>query len=416
MTLADVVRNQVTGRAVGVPPVPVRTIMPSRFLDGNATQPLRPEARDAVLAAFDVTGNPSSVHRAGRSARRIMEDAREAIAGRFGALPGNLVFTSGGTEADALAIHGLGQGRRVLISAIEHDAVRFAASDAVVVPVGPDGVCDLAALEALLADGVPSLVCLMLANNETGVIQPVEQAAAICRRHGVLLHVDAVQAAGRMPVRLDRLGAHSLAISSHKLGGPTGVGALLLAPDAPFAAALIGGGGQERGRRGGTSPVALIAGFAAAAEAGIADELETLAALRDRGGAGGHCLRGCGMRRSGAAAAQYELHRAAGGGGGCAGDRTRSGGDRHQRRVGVQLGQGTTEPRASGNGAGCAGGSGDPRVAAMERDRSGCRRVRRGLSARGWPVVSRSGDAGRVILIQSHDPASIAPQSARLSG
>ena len=131
------------------------------------------------------------------------------------------------------------------------------------------------------ADGVASLVCLMLANNETGVIQPVEQAAAICRRHGALLHVDAVQAAGRMPVGLDRLGAHSMAISSHKLGGPAGVGALLLAPDAPFAAPLIGGGGQERGRRGGTSAVALIAGFAAAAEAALADDLCAVAEMRD---------------------------------------------------------------------------------------------------------------------------------------
>ncbi len=148
-------------------------------------------------------------------------------------------------------------------------------------PVRPDGVVDLAALETHLSDGVASLVCLMLANNETGVIQPVQEAAAICRRHGALLHVDAVQAAGRMPVRLDLLGAHSLAISSHKLGGPAGVGALLLAPDAPFAAPLIGGGGQERGRRGGTPAVALIAGFAAAAQASISDDLTSLAGLRD---------------------------------------------------------------------------------------------------------------------------------------
>ncbi len=133
----------------------------------------------------------------------------------------------------------------------------------------------------MLSDGLPSLVCLMLANNETGVVQPVEQAAALCRQHGALLHVDAVQAAGRMPVQLDRLGAHSLAISSHKLGGPAGVGALLLAPDAPFAEPLIGGGGQERGRRGGTPAVALIAGFAAAAQAGQADDLASVAALRD---------------------------------------------------------------------------------------------------------------------------------------
>jgi cysteine desulfurase len=149
------------------------------------------------------------------------------------------------------------------------------------VPVHSDGAVDLGVLDEQLSGGVTSLVCLMLANNETGVIQPVREAAAICRRHGALLHVDAVQAAGRIPVRLDLLGAHSLAISSHKLGGPAGVGALLLAPDAPFAAPLIGGGGQERGRRGGTPAVALIAGFAAAARASETDDLANIARLRD---------------------------------------------------------------------------------------------------------------------------------------
>jgi cysteine desulfurase len=251
------------------------------YLDANATQPLRPAARDAVLAAFAVTGNPSSVHAAGRAARRVMEDAREVIAGGFGARAQDLIFTSGGTEADALAVHALGQGRRLIVSAIEHDAIRSAAAGAAIVPVDRHGVVDLEALGTLLSDGVPSLVCLMLANNETGVIQPVDQAAALCRQHGAVLHVDAVQAAGRMPVRLDRLNAHSLAISSHKLGGPAGVGALLLAPDAPFAAALIGGGGQERGRRGGTPTVALVAGFAAAARESATDDLRAVAALRD---------------------------------------------------------------------------------------------------------------------------------------
>ena len=251
------------------------------YLDANATQPLRPAARDAVLSAFAVVGNPSSVHQAGRHVRRIMEDAREVIAGGFGCQPQDMVFTSGGTEADASAIHAMSQGRRLLVSAIEHDAIRSATTGAVVVPVQPNGVVDLEALERQLGDGVASLVCLMLANNETGVIQPVPEAASICRRHGALLHVDAVQAAGRMPVHLHLLGAHSLAISSHKLGGPAGVGALLLAPDAPFSAPLIGGGGQERGRRGGTPAVALIAGFAAAVQASENDDLDHLAGLRD---------------------------------------------------------------------------------------------------------------------------------------
>ena len=257
----------------------------THYLDANATQPLRPVARNALLAALESVGNPSSIHRQGRGVRHIMEDAREAIAQCFGAAPQDLVFTSGGTEANATAIHALSRGgspgRRLIRSVIEHDAVRSAAAEAHIVPVQPDGIVDLLALDRQLSDGVASMLCLMLANNETGVIQPVAQAAAICRRHGAWLHVDAVQAAGRMPVQLGALGAQSLAISSHKLGGPAGVGALLLAPDVAFAAPLIAGGGQERGRRGGTPAVALIAGFAAAAEACSADDLAHLGRLRD---------------------------------------------------------------------------------------------------------------------------------------
>jgi cysteine desulfurase len=247
------------------------------YLDANASEPLRPSAREAVLAALAVTGNPASVHAAGRDARRLMEDAREALARRFNSLPQDLVFTSGGTEADALAIHALGDGRRVIIGATEHDAVRAAAPNAVTLPVDRDGIADLELLEALLSDGSPTLVCLMLANNETGTIQPVAAAAALCRRFGAYLHVDAVQAAGRMAVDMASLGAHSIALSSHKLGGPLGAGALLLAPEVSAVAPLIRGGGQERGRRGGTPPLAAIAGFAAAADAPPPE----LALLRD---------------------------------------------------------------------------------------------------------------------------------------
>ena len=245
------------------------------YLYANATEPLRPEAQAAMLAALGVIGNPSSVHAAGRAARRILEDARESLAAQFGVLPQNLVFTSGGTEADALAIHALGAGRRIIIGATEHDAIRSAAPNAAVLPVDRDGVADLTALD----EGPPALLCLMLANNETGTIQPVADAAEWCRRHGAWLHVDAVQAAGRMDVSLADLGAHSLAISSHKLGGPTGAGALLLAPEVAAISPLIAGGGQERGRRGGTPPVAAIAGFAAAALAST--KSAHLAPLRD---------------------------------------------------------------------------------------------------------------------------------------
>ena len=249
------------------------------YLDANATEPLRPEARAAVAAALEVTGNPSSVHAAGRAARRIAEDAREALAERFGGRAPDLVFTSGGTEADGLAIHALGAGRRLIIGATEHDAVRAAAPLAIILPVDRHGVADLGRLAALLADGPPALVCLMLANNETGVIQPIAEAAMLCRRHGARLHVDAVQAAGRMAVNFGALGADSLAVSSHKLGGPAGAGALLLAPQVSSIAPLIAGGGQERGRRGGTPPVAVIAGFAAAAA--VSGDASGLAPLRD---------------------------------------------------------------------------------------------------------------------------------------
>jgi cysteine desulfurase len=253
------------------------------YLDANATEPLRPAARAAVLAALDTLGNPSSVHAAGRAARRVLEEARTRLAACLGASPAGVVFTSGGTEANALALHGLGAGRRILIGATEHDAVRAAAPQAEVVPVDGRGVADLAALERHLAAGPPALVCLMLANNETGVLHPIAAAAALCRAHGARLHVDAVQAAGRMAIDLAALGADSLAVSGHKLGGPPGAGALLLAGD-PALSPLMRGGGQERGRRGGTPALPAIAGLAAAADAAVADlpRQPHLAALRDR--------------------------------------------------------------------------------------------------------------------------------------
>jgi len=235
------------------------------YLDANATEPLRPEARMAMLTAADTVGNPSSVHAAGRAARRILEDARESVATRYGPRPADVVFTSGGTEANALAVQALGAGRRIVIGATEHDAVRSAAPDATILPVDRDGLADLGALAILLASGPATLVCIMWANNETGVLQPIAEVTAICRHHGALLHVDAVQAAGRIPVALG--GIHSMAISSHKLGGPTGAGALLLAPDVTNITPMIAGGGQERGRRGGTHALPAIAGFAAAVNA-----------------------------------------------------------------------------------------------------------------------------------------------------
>ncbi|WP_419730865.1 cysteine desulfurase family protein [Lichenicola sp.] len=261
------------------------------YLDANASEPLRPEARQAAIAALELDGNPASVHASGRQSRRALEDARERIATLFGADPAGLVFTSGGTESDALAIHALGRGRRRLIGATEHEAVLRAGGEApgetVLLPVLADGRLDLDGLAAALAGSVRSaLVCVMLANNETGVLHPVAEAAELCRRHGARLHVDAVQAAGRMPVSLAALGADSIAISAHKLGGPKGSGALLLAAsvDGFHLAPLIEGGGQERGRRGGTPALPAICGFAAAADAACRDlpEQARLARLRDR--------------------------------------------------------------------------------------------------------------------------------------
>lgn len=255
------------------------------YLDANATEPLRPAARQAMLDALDRVGNPSSVHAPGNAARRVVEAARETIAGLWGVRPANLIFTSGGTEADTLAIHALGHGRSIIAAATEHDAVLKAADGITHLPVDAAGLPRLDVLETMLAGlDRPALVCVMLANNETGTIAPIAEISALCARFGALLHADAVQAAGRIPFRLDTLPATSIALSAHKLGGPVGVGALLLAPGAPLGPVMMRGGGQERGRRGGTLPAALIAGFAAAAEqaaAGLAD-MPRIAALRDR--------------------------------------------------------------------------------------------------------------------------------------
>lgn len=260
--------------------------MTSVYLDHNATAPIRPEALAAVTAALAAGGNPSSVHAAGRAARARVEHARSQVATLIGAPASTVVFTSGGTEANALAIDSAVAGgcQRLLISAIEHDAVleTAKASGAAVelLPVTADGRLDLAVLAARLAtwdaaDGQP-FVALMLANNETGVIQPVAEAAVLVREAGGWLHVDAVQAAGRIAIDSRALGADTLAISSHKMGGPGGAGALTFGPRAKLVRRLHGGG-QERGRRAGTENVAGLAGFGAAAEAALRD-LEAAAA------------------------------------------------------------------------------------------------------------------------------------------
>ncbi|MEX0922981.1 MAG: cysteine desulfurase family protein [Rhodovibrionaceae bacterium] len=238
------------------------------YLDYNATAPLRPEALAAMTAALAETGNASSVHRYGRAARKRVEDARRGLAELLNCRAADLIFTSGGTEANNLAIRGAGR-QRLLASAGEHDSV-LALQGVETLPLSAAGLFDLDALEDRLAENrMPALVSLMLANNETGAVQPVAAAAEICHRHGALLHCDAVQAFGKMEVDVAGLGVDLLSISAHKLGGPQGSGALVLRPGLEFAS-QIKGGGQERRRRAGTENVAAIAGFAAAAQAAVA--------------------------------------------------------------------------------------------------------------------------------------------------
>lgn len=256
---------------------------PAVYLDYNATAPVRPAVREAVSRAMVAPGNPSSVHGFGRAARRLIEEAREVVADLLGARSDGVIFTSGGTEANALAINGWGR-KRFLASAVEHPSV-LKAGRCVTVAVERSGVIDLAALDRLLqADPEPALVAVMLANNETGVIQPIAEVVRVARARGAIVHCDAVQAVGKIDVDLGSLGVDSLAVSAHKLGGPTGSGALLLAdPDARLAPLLLGGG-QEGRRRSGTENLPGIAGFAAAAQAVRAEtgESERLAGLRDR--------------------------------------------------------------------------------------------------------------------------------------
>ncbi|HYM73314.1 MAG TPA: cysteine desulfurase family protein [Stellaceae bacterium] len=250
------------------------------YLDWNATAPLRPEAAAAIGEALASCGNPSSVHRRGREARRRVERARAAVGALVGAAADGVTFTSGGTEANHLAI--LGSGRaRVLVSAVEHSSALQAVPEAERLPVDGNGIVDLAALAALLdADTRPALVSVMLANNETGTIQPVSEIAAIAHKRGALFHCDAVQAAGKIPVSLAEIGADFLTLSAHKIGGPAGIGALVSAGLEPTP--LQRGGGQERNRRAGTENLTGIAGFAAAADAADITEYDRVRLLRDR--------------------------------------------------------------------------------------------------------------------------------------
>ena len=256
------------------------------YLDHNATSPLRPQAKAAMLRAMELGGNASSVHGEGRAARQLLDDARETVAGAVGVIAPMVVFTSGGSEANNLAIKGVAVAR-LIVSAIEHpsvvEAARATGKPVHVVPVTAYGVIDLGALEALLP-GPKALVSVMLANNETGVIQPVRDVVALAKAHGALVHTDAVQGLGKIPVNFGLLGVDLMSLSAHKLGGPVGAGALVIR-DGLVMEPLIHGGGQELRRRAGTENLVSAAGFAAVALENmnavktLCDELE--AALED---------------------------------------------------------------------------------------------------------------------------------------
>ena len=238
------------------------------YLDNNATAPIRPEVIDLMVEVMSTVGNASSIHSAGRLARKRVEDARAEVAALVGADPDNVIFTGGGTEADNLALKGFAD-RRLIVSAIEHGAILAPAllfdAGADIVPVDEQGLVDLAALEDLIRDAdKPVLLSIMLANNETGVIQPIKEIVAIAKKFDALVHTDAVQSVGKIPVDINDLGVDMMSLSAHKIGGPQGVGALIMRENLPIMSQIVGGG-QERGRRSGTENVAGVAGFGVAA-------------------------------------------------------------------------------------------------------------------------------------------------------
>lgn len=265
------------------------------YLDYNATAPVKPQVSEAIAKALAMAGNPSSVHQFGRDARNAVELARDQVAAMIGARSEEVVFTAGGTEANNVALHGARRSH-LIISAIEHPSVLRAAEaradtnlpdnegDLVVLPVDGEGIVSLDALDgALRRSADDALVSIMLANNETGVIQPVAEIASLAHQHGALVHCDAVQAPGRIAFDVASLGVDMLSLSAHKFGGPKGAGALFV-KGALDLQPLIIGGGQERGRRPGTENVAGIVGFGVAAELAV-DDLQRaphLLAMRDR--------------------------------------------------------------------------------------------------------------------------------------
>jgi len=256
-------------------------------MDYNATAPIRSSVIEMVAAAMKTVGNPSSVHTAGRGARRLVEEARTKVAALAGSRSRDVTFCSGGTEASNAVIRGSGAAS-IIVSAIEHDcglaAAKLAGVPSYILGVSTKGLVDLEQLRTLLAEApAPALVSVMLANNETGILQSVREVADIAHEFGARMHTDAVQAAGKIPIDFSALSVDYLTLSSHKIGGPQGVGAVITAPTVPLAP-LIAGGGQELGRRSGTENVAGIAGFGVAAIEAMDDLADSgrIEAMRDR--------------------------------------------------------------------------------------------------------------------------------------
>jgi len=272
------------------------------YLDHAATTPILPEAAAAMTAQLGNVGNPNSLHASGRSARRVVEESRETVARALGCRPGEVVFTSGGTESDNLALKGLFWARhhddprrtRIISTAVEHHAVldpmhwlsEEAGAEVVLTPVDRLGRIDLDALRTAVESdpGSVALVSVMWANNEVGTVQPIAEVVTIAHAHGIPVHTDAVQAVGQVPVDFAASGVDAMTLTGHKIGGPYGVGALLLRRDVELTA-LLHGGGQERDVRSGTIDAPAIAGFATACELAVKHQPDLavrLAELRDR--------------------------------------------------------------------------------------------------------------------------------------
>ncbi|MGE4313938.1 MAG: cysteine desulfurase family protein [Pseudobdellovibrionaceae bacterium] len=257
------------------------------YLDYNATTPIRPEAIEAVTLAMQTHGNASSVHSFGRSARKMVEEARASVAKLAGVADKQVIFTSGATESNNMILRGF-HDRPSFVSSVEHPSVYVCGRENGVIPVHENGLINLDALEeALQNEEIPAVVSLMYVNNENGIIQPVKEAAAIAHKYNAIMHTDAVQAAGRIPLDFDALDVDFMSLSAHKLGGPQGVGALIMRQGLN-PPKFMHGGGQERRQRAGTENVAGIAGFGVAADLALRDleKFQALAALRQKMEAG----------------------------------------------------------------------------------------------------------------------------------